>query len=115
MTDIEELTAIVLKFRDERDWKQFHGPKDLAISLMLEAGELLELFQRKNDEEIKEYVRSNKTAIGEELADILYHILIFGHDLDIDIPEAFKKKMEENRAKYPIEKAKGNGAKYTEL
>lgn len=115
MSEIRLLTDHILKFRDERDWKQFHNPKDLAISLTLEASEVLEHFQWKSPEEIKRHIEKNKADIGEELADVLYWVLLLSNDLDIDIVESFQKKMEQNKAKYPIDKAKGSHAKYNEL
>jgi NTP pyrophosphatase (non-canonical NTP hydrolase) len=105
----------ILEFREARDWKQFHNPKDMALSLVLESAEVLEHFQWKNPEEIKKYVESNKNDIGEELADALYWILLMSHDLGIDIFETIDKKMEKNEKKYPVEKAKGSHAKYMEL
>ena len=82
MSDIKDLTEKIIKFRNERDWKKFHNPKDMALSLVLEASEVMEHFQWKNKEEIEKYVKTNKEEIGEELADILNHILILSHDLD---------------------------------
>ncbi len=115
MSDIQELTDQVLKFRHERDWEQFHAPKDLALSLVLEAAEVLEHFQWKNGDELKKYLAENKDKIGEELSDVLYWILLLSHDLGIDIKAEFKKKMDHNAKKYPVKKAKGKNAKYTEL
>jgi len=115
MSDIQELIEKIKKFRDERDWKQFHKPKDLAISLSLEAAEVLEHFQWKSEEEIKEYVQTHKEHIGEEIADVLYWVLLMSHDLEIDIVNALHRKMEKNEKKYPIEKAKGKHTKYNEL
>ncbi len=115
MSDINKLIKRIADFRDARDWKQFHNPKDCAISLSLEASEVLEHFQWKSSEEIKEYVESNKGEISEELADVLYWVLLMSNDLDVDIADAFEKKMKKNEDKYPIEKAKGRHAKYTEL
>ena len=115
MADTNKLTKKILVFRDARDWKQFHKPKDLAISLVLEAGEVMEHFQWKNIEEIKKYISEKKNEIGEELADVLYWILLISHDLGIDVKKAFLKKMEISNKKYPIEKAKGSHKKYTEL
>ena len=115
MKNISELTKRITDFRDARDWKQFHNPKDLAVSLVLEASEVLEHFQWKNGSELDEYVKSHKEHIGEELADVLYWVLLASHDLDIDIGEAFDKKMDKNEAKYALDKAKGNHKKYTEL
>lgn len=115
MSDINELQKRVVKFRDARDWKQFHNPKDLALSLVLEATEVLEHFQWKNTEETQEYIASNKQRIGEELADTLYWILLMAHDMDIDILNVFESKMQKNEAKYAVEKSKGKHTKYTEL
>lgn len=115
MSDIQKLTDLVVKFRDARDWKQFHNAKDSSISLALEAAEVLEHFQWKNKEEIDAYVKSNKADIAEELADVLYWVFLISNDLDINLSDAFEKKMEKNAAKYPIDKAKGNHKKYTEL
>lgn len=115
MSDIKKLTEEIVAFRDARDWKQFHNPKDCAISLSLEASELLEHFQWKNKEEIEKYIETNKSDIGEELADVLYWILLMSHDLDIDILSALEKKIKKNEEKYPIEKAKGSHVKYTQF
>jgi NTP pyrophosphatase (non-canonical NTP hydrolase) len=115
MSEIKKLTERIINFRDARDWKQFHKPKDLAISLSLEVSEVLEHFQWKSEKEIDEYVKINKEEIAEELADVLNYLLIMAHDLDIDLIEAEEKKVSKNEAKYPVEKAKGNAKKYTEL
>ena len=111
----KELTDMILKFREERDWKQFHNPKDSAIALSLEAMEVLEHFHWRNKEEIEQYIKEKKKEIGDELADVLFWVLLLSHDLGIDPEEAFLTKMEENKKKYPIEKAKGKHLKYTEL
>ena len=113
--EIKELQKLIVKFRDARDWKQFHNPKDLALSLTLEAAEVLEHFQWKSKEEIEEYVVTRKYKIAEELADVFYWILLMSHDLKIDLPKALKEKMKENEKKYPVEKARGSHKKYTEL
>ena len=115
MSDIEKLQGRIVGFRDARDWKQFHNPKDLAISLTLEATELLEHFQWKSQEEMEEYVVAHKTEIGEEIADVLYWVLLMSNDLEIDVVKALARKMDINEAKYPEDKAKGNHKKYTEL
>ncbi len=110
----DELQKMIRQFVDERDWNQFHNPKDLSISMSLEAAEVLEHFQWKNDEEMAEYIKTHKEDIGEELADVLYWVLLLANKIDTDLSEAFQKKMQKNAAKYPIEKAKGNHKKYTE-
>lgn len=115
MKNISDLTKRIIAFRDARDWKQFHNPKDLALSLVLEAGEVMEHFQWKNKEEMERYVKENNIAIGEELADVLYWVLLMSHDLDINVLEALEKKIVKNEEKYPIEKARGNHTKYIKL
>lgn len=113
MNSIQALTNSILKFRDERDWKQFHNPKDVALSLVLESAELLEHFQWKNEQDIAEYATNNKGEIGKELADVLYWVLLMPHDLGIDIADALQNKLAENAEKYPVAKAKGSNKKYT--
>lgn len=114
-TNINSLTKRIIAFRDARDWKQFHNPKDVALSMVLEAGEVMEHFQWKNKEEMEKYVKENKTAIGEELADVLYWVLLMSYDLNIDILNALEHKIEINEGKYPVEKAKGKHTKYNNL
>src|SRR3989338_8546663 len=109
---MKKLTEQIVKFRDARDWKQFHNPKDCAISLSLEASEVLEHFQWKSREETAEYLKKNKKEIGKELADVLYWILLMSHDLGIDIKKVSELKLKENAKKYPIKKAKGKNLKY---
>ena len=115
MKNIGEVTKKLIAFRDARDWKQFHNPKDLAISLSLEAGEVLEHFQWKSEKEINKYIKENKDDIGEELADVFNYLLLLAHDLKINIIEVAYKKIEKNKAKYPIEKSKGKHTKYNKL
>ncbi len=112
---LEDLQLAIRQFVDERDWDQFHNPKDLAISLNLEASEVLEHFQWKNDAEMAEHSINHKDDVGEELADVLYWTLLLANKLKIDLSDAFRAKMLINEAKYPIEKAKGSHKKYTEL
>ena len=115
MPNIKELTKKIIAFRDARDWKQFHNAKDLAISLTLEASEVLEHFQWKSKEEIEKYIVTNKDEIGEELADVLYCVLLMSHDLKLDILSAVEKKLKKNELKYPVEKSKGKTTKYNKL
>jgi len=115
MSDLGDLQKRVIAFRDARDWKQFHNAKDLAIALNLEATEVLEHFLWKTNDEAREYLKTHKADVAEELADTLYYVLLMSYDLGIDLPVAFNKKMTKNEAKYEIEKAKGNHKKYTEL
>jgi dCTP diphosphatase len=115
MSDISDLQKRIVEFRDARDWKQFHNPKDMAISLVLEAAEVIEHFQWKTPEEIQKHLTKNKDDLSGELTDVLYWVLLMAHDLDIDLDKAFEAKMAENEAKYSIEKSKGNHKKYSEL
>ncbi|MDH5596504.1 MAG: nucleotide pyrophosphohydrolase [Candidatus Peregrinibacteria bacterium] len=115
MQNINDIVTKIIKFRDERDWAQFHNPKDVALSLALEASEVIEHFQWKNDNEVNEYVVSHKEEIGEELADVLYWVLLLSHDLKIDVIDALDKKMLLNEKKYPVEKSKGKHTKYNKL
>lgn len=109
---LDDLLSKIISFRDERNWSQFHNPKDLAISLNLEASELLELFQWKSSEET---VQRKLPEIRDELADVLYYTLLMFHDLDLDPKEALLAKLRKNAEKYPVEKAFGSNKKYTEL
>ena len=115
MADLQALTKKIVEFRDERDWAQFHNPKDLALSLSLEAAELLEIFQWKEGDAIGETTQDRKQDIAHELADVLYWTLLMAHDLHIDLASALKSKLQANAAKYPVAKAKGSSKKYTEL
>lgn len=102
----------VLAFRDKRNWKQFHNPKDLAISITLEAGELLENFQWKNSEEA---VKEKAGEIEEELADVFIYALLLANELGINPKEAVRRKIKRNAEKYPIEKAYGSNKKYSDF
>jgi NTP pyrophosphatase (non-canonical NTP hydrolase) len=115
MSDLKKMTKRIIAFRDARDWKQFHNPKDLAISLVLEAGEVMEHFQWKNAKEMEKHVKEHRADISEELADVLYWVLLMSHDLGIDILKAVDKKMKINESKYPVEKARGRHVKYDKL
>lgn len=112
---LTDLQKQIRKFCDDRDWDQFHNPKDLSISLTLEAAEVMEHFQWKNADEMAKHAKNKKENIGEEIADVFYWVLLLSNKLDIDLLEAFEKKMRKNESKYPIEKSKGSHKKYTEL
>jgi NTP pyrophosphatase (non-canonical NTP hydrolase) len=112
---LDDLTKLVLDFREERDWKQFHNAKDMALSLSLEAGEVLELMQWRNGTELDAHLRASRERLGEELADVLGWILLLAHDQQIDLADAFAKKIELNKRKYPVEKARGSAKKWNEL
>ena len=112
---LEEIYKIITGFRKERDWEKFHNPKNLAISISLEAGELLEHFQWQDLKDSLKYSENNKEKISSEIADILVYVLYLCNDLNIDISESIKKKIEENEKKYPVDKSKGNSTKYDQL
>lgn len=114
-TTIEELKKLVAQFRDERNWQKYHKAKDLAESISIEAGELLEKFQWKTEDEVNAILKENKDNISEELADVIIYCLNFSDVTKIDVSESVKKKIEENKKKYPVEKIKGNYKKYNEL
>ena len=108
----DETIQRVLRFRDDRDWRQFHTPKDLAISMSLEAAELLELFQWSGaDLECAD----TRERLREELADVLSYCILMADVCGLDLDEIMNEKVRKNEAKYPAEKARGNTAKYTEL
>jgi len=110
-----ELQQRLIEFRRERDWEQFHTPKDLAISLSIEASELLEWFQWKNDDEISLKLKSDKREeLEDEVADVIAYLTYLCHDVGIDINKAVEAKIKKNAQKYPIEKVKGRSDKYTE-
>ena len=115
MPTLEQLTQDVVRFRDERDWKQFHNPKDVALSLLLEAGEVLEIFQWKDAAGVAEAAQARKNDLEDELADVLSYTLLMAHDLGIDLSDALAAKLRKNALKYPVDKAKGSSSKYTGL
>jgi dCTP diphosphatase len=115
MSELQDHIKRIREFCDERDWDQFHNPKDMALSLALEAAEVLEHFQWKSEAEAKEYVKTHKADIAEELADTYYWVLRMADRFDIDLPAAFDAKQKKNALKYPVEKAKGKHAKYSQL
>ncbi|SHJ32998.1 nucleotide pyrophosphohydrolase [Parasporobacterium paucivorans] len=119
MTDytIKELTDMVRAFCGERDWDQFHNPKDLAIGISTEANELLDIFRFKNAEEMMGLFKEPKQRehIEEELADVLFFVLRFAQMNNIELKHALETKIEKNAKKYPVEQAKGQNKKYNEF
>ena len=109
MSQLKELEQLLVDFRDQRDWQQFHNPKDLAIALSLEASELLEAFLWKSAEEGK------VEKVKEELADVFAYGLLLAHHYNLNVEEIIREKVALNASKYPVEKAKGNATKYNEL
>ncbi len=114
---MDELVNAVLAFRDERDWRQFHNPKDLAISISLEAAELLEHFQWKTPAEIAAALESEaeRMRVAEEMADVLILLISMADVVGVDLVEAGRRKLAENARKYPVDRAKGNARKYDEI
>ena len=114
---MDELVRAVLAFRDERDWRQFHNPKDLAISICLEAAELLEPFQWKHPEEITAFLaqEENRRGVAREMADVLILLVSLADVLGIDLVAMAHAKLVENARKYPVERARGNARKYDAL
>lgn len=112
---LDQLLEKVLRFRDERDWRQFHNPKDLALTLVLEASEVIEHMQWRSGKELREHVTKRHKEISHELADVLHVLLLLAEDLKVDLPRAFDEKMRINQRKYPVHKARGSAKKYTEL
>lgn len=114
---LDELTQRLLRFRDERDWRQFHSLKDLILSLNLEASELLELAQWKKESEFeaKATDRETRQRLAEECSDVLLYLLLIAERAGIDLQVAAAEKIAANELKYPVSKSRGSAAKYTEL
>lgn len=108
----QETIYQILKFRDDRDWKQFHNPKDLAISISLEAAELLEVFQWSGSDTLCE---QKKDKIKEELADVINYCVLMADVCGLDMDEIVQEKIKINNEKYPVKKTKGKSDKYSEL
>jgi NTP pyrophosphatase (non-canonical NTP hydrolase) len=117
LADLDVLTAELLAFRDARDWRQFHTLRQLIVSLNLEAGELLELTQWKSDAEIDALPvdPASAEALRDECADVLLYLLLIADKAGIDLLAAARAKLLKNGEKYPVDKARGSRAKYTEL
>jgi len=109
MSEIADITNKLIEFRDERDWLQFHNPKDLALAISVEAGELLELFLWKQPEE------ANTEKIKEELADVFSFAFLLASKYDLDVKKIVLDKIKQNGEKYPVDKAKGTAKKYNEF
>ncbi|MBJ6727181.1 nucleotide pyrophosphohydrolase [Geomesophilobacter sediminis] len=116
-TTIDDLKLKVKDFCEERDWDQFHGPKDLAIGVSTEAAELLEHFRFQSDEQALALLNEPhaREEIEDELADVLFFVLRFSQRFEVDLTKALLRKIEKSGRKYPIQKAKGKNTKYTKL
>jgi len=116
--DLEDLTRRLIEFRDERDWRQFHSLKNLIMSAAMESAEIMELTQWKDDEAVERAAQGDtqfRARLAEECADVFLYLLLICERADIDLTEAAVSKLELNARKYPVDKAKGNARKYTEL
>lgn len=111
---LEVLKEKVKQICDERDWEQFHNPKDLAIAITTESSELLDIFRFKTLKQMNEMLSSRSEDIKDELADVLFFILRFSQLYNINLSEAFNNKLEKNIKKYPIDTSKGSNKKYNE-
>ena len=109
MTDIQEIIDQLIEFRNDRDWEQFHNPKDLALAINIEAGELLELYLWKSADD------ADQEKVKEELADVFSFALLLAHQYGLDVKQIIFDKIAKNAEKYPVEKAKGSAKKYDEL
>jgi len=116
-TTVNELKDLVKQFCEERNWDQFHNPKDLAIGIITEAGELLDIFRFKGDDEITQMMINpeKRTAIGEELADVLYFVLRFAQMNNFDLSDQLARKIEKNNERYPVNKSRNSNKKYNEI
>ena len=112
---MEDTIAKIRKFRDERDWLQFHDPKNLAASISIEAAELLELFQWRHGEDSLRHARENKERVSEEIADVAIYLIELADVVGIDLLKAIDDKLAKNAVKYPVEKSRGRITKYTDL
>lgn len=112
---LQDLIRAAVAFRDQRDWAQFHNPKELAISLAVESAELLQLMQWYKGEELQRVIAEKHAQLKDELADVLFSVLLLADELKIDLGQAFLEKLDKTGAKYPVDKSKGSPKKYTEL
>ncbi|MES2309653.1 MAG: nucleotide pyrophosphohydrolase [Verrucomicrobiota bacterium] len=112
---IQKLTEEIRAFRDERDWKQFHNPKELVVALTAEVGELLQHFVWQNAAQSEQRVIDRKKEISEEMADVAILLLELADDCGVNLSEAVQQKLARNAEKYPVAKAKGSNKKYNEL
>jgi len=106
---IAELTKTIIKFRDQRDWRQFHNPKDLALAISIEAAELNELFLWKSHHEY------DPNRLAEELADVIIFSLLLAHETNLDVKKIINSKIQKNKKRYPIKKSKGSSKKYNDV
>ena len=109
MTQLKQLTDLLIQFRDARDWKQFHNPKDLALAISIESSELLEAFLWKSAESV------TVEKVKEEIADVFAYLIMLAEHYNLDLEQIVREKVQQNEFKYPVDKAKGKSNKYNEL
>jgi len=112
---LADLIRAAVAFRDQRDWAQFHSPKELAISLAVESAELIQLMQWFKGEELDRVIAEKHDHLKDELADVLFSVLLLANELKVDLGRAFLDKLDKTAAKYPVDKSRGSAKKYTEL
>jgi dCTP diphosphatase len=112
---IEEITARIAAFRDERDWRQFHGPREMAVGITVEAAELLEHFNWKSATECDRVASERRDEIAEEMADVAILLFEMADNIGVSLREAIEAKLAQNAVKYPVEKSRGSNRKYNEL
>jgi NTP pyrophosphatase (non-canonical NTP hydrolase) len=116
MTDtFHEMTERIRRFRDAREWRQFHQPKEMAVAIAAEAGELLQHFVWQSAEQSEDRVRLKRAEIVDEMADVALLLFEFADNCGVDLAEAMRAKLLRNEARYPVEKARGSNRKYNEL
>jgi len=114
MSDISVITEKIRAFRDQRDWAQFHTPKDMAMAISLEAGELMEHFLWKSPAEVEARIESHRGEISDEIADVAVYLFELADNLGIDLLQAMEQKMQKNAEKYPADRVRGSSKKYNE-
>ena len=112
---VARTTARLRDFRDRREWAQFHSPRNLAVSVAIEAGELLQHFQWRPDDEVAAYMAARGEEVADELADVMVYLLQLADALGVDLPESVDRKIERNAERYPVAKARGTHARHDEL
>ena len=112
---IKELTAEIAAFRDARDWRQFHNPKEMAVAIAAEAGELLQHFVWQDPAQSERRARDRRAEIGDEIADVALLLFELADNLGLDLAEIMRAKLARNETRYPVEKARGSNKKYNEL
>lgn len=115
MSDFDQLRTRIRQFAEERDWQQYHSPKNLAMALIVEAAELVEHFQWLSEAQSQALPQDKLFQVGEELADIQIYLIRLADQLNVDLPDAVDKKIAANAKKYPVEKVRGSARKYNEF